>query len=154
MEEEQLIDIWQRILDNFCSFKNLEKTSSDQGESPRAQTKQGRPPGKRSRDEAGQAWYAGGISDIERRSRGTIAMDWTDATHGHYGEQLWSLGVARRKSICALSGETINRGDSIYRPRQRGRNTPTNAAAMILASFLDAQYFSGTRSRDHVDVTC
>ncbi|MGF6758078.1 hypothetical protein P3T16_005499 [Paraburkholderia sp. GAS42] len=80
-------------------------------------------------------------------------MDWADATLGHYGEQLWSLGVARRKAICALSGEPIKRGDSIYRPRHMGGKAPSNATAMILASFLDARYFSSNRSKDYMEAS-
>ncbi|WP_429344609.1 DUF3331 domain-containing protein [Paraburkholderia sp. GAS42] len=153
MREDQTTSVWQRILDDICSVGYPDRTGSEPVQRPTVRVKCGRPPGNTSRDEESRTWDAGGIADIERRSRGTIAMDWADATLGHYGEQLWSLGVARRKAICALSGEPIKRGDSIYRPRHMGGKAPSNATAMILASFLDARYFSSNRSKDYMEAS-
>lgn len=91
-------------------------------------------------------WSATSIFGIERRSHMTVAIDWADSRLGHYGDQLWYLCVARRRAVCALSGMTISRGDSIYKPRMIGGKTPANSTSMILASILDTRYLSDAPS--------
>ncbi|MEM5461646.1 DUF3331 domain-containing protein [Paraburkholderia phytofirmans] len=152
MREEQLTNVWQQILDGFFSLESQAKMRCHPDQKEHVRAKRGRPRGNGSQDVAVRVWGAEGISDVERRSRATIAIDWADSTFGHYGEQLWSLGIARRKAVCALSGEQINRGDSIYRPRHVGGRVPLNSAAMILASFLDARYFAVGKAREYRSV--
>lgn len=149
MREEQLDNVWQQILDGFFSLESRAEMRCHLDRKEYVPAKRGRPRGNRSQEVTVRVWGAEGISDVERRSRATIAIDWADSTFGHYGEQLWSLGIARRKAVCALSGEPINRGDSIYRPRHIGGRVPLNSAAMILAAFLDARYFSVGKSREY-----
>ncbi|WP_345789593.1 DUF3331 domain-containing protein [Paraburkholderia terrae] len=149
MREERSVDVWQQILDGFFSRESEAKMNSNLDQKEYVRAKRGRPRSNGAQEVTVRVWGAEVISDVERRSRATIAIDWADSTFGHYGEQLWSLGIARRKAVCALSGEPINRGDSIYRPRLIGGRIPLNSSAMILASFLDARYFSVRKSREY-----
>jgi hypothetical protein len=84
-------------------------------------------------------WSMHAVTCVERRSNRTIAVCWADATLGHYGEQLWVLGVARRKSRCAISGQEITRGDPVYRPKLTSSFRPSNAEAMILVTSLKGE---------------
>ncbi|WP_080745032.1 DUF3331 domain-containing protein [Cupriavidus necator] len=77
------------------------------------------------------------IKVLERRSLTTATVAWSDSTTGHYGEQLWQRVITRRSGICAVSGRVIAEGDAVYRPRF-ALPTPRNAAAMILASVMEA----------------
>jgi hypothetical protein len=149
MREEKSANVWQQILDGFFSLESRAKINGHLDQKEFVRAKRGRPQSNRSQEVTVRVWGTEGISDVERRSRATVAIDWADSTFGHYGEQVWSLGIARRKAVCALSGAPINRGDSIYRPRLIGGRVPLNSAAMILASFLDAQYFSVRKSREY-----
>jgi hypothetical protein len=76
------------------------------------------------------------IEILERRSATSIVVCWRDATSGRFGDQLWTLGVASRGSICALSDAQIRRGDAVYRPCRRGHSHACNADQSILASAL------------------
>ena len=62
-------------------------------------------------------------------------IEWNDPTGGHYAEQRWQRCITRRSGICALSGESIVRGDCIYQPARRV-SKPVNSSAMILARAL------------------
>lgn len=77
------------------------------------------------------------VKVLERRSSKTVAVCWRDATSGHYAEQVWTLGVARARAVCVLTGAPIARGDAIYRPRHCRAHVPINAEATILASTLN-----------------
>ena len=120
MGEDKLTSVWQRILDDFYSISRFEKTSRGPFQQCAVRVKYGRPTRSASCNKESRTWNSDGITNVERRSRSTVVMNWTDATLGHYGEQLWSRSVARRKAVCALSGEPIKRGDSIYKPRYIG----------------------------------
>jgi Domain of unknown function (DUF3331) len=74
---------------------------------------------------------------IERPSSATAIIYWSDAGTCHYGYQGWRVTTATGDGVCALSGEPIHRGDSVYRPSQRDPK-PQNAAAMILSSSMPA----------------
>jgi hypothetical protein len=76
------------------------------------------------------------VSILERCSPKSVSICWCDATSGRYGDQLWRLRVARGKTICALSGAVIRRGDLVYRPSVRGR-CPANADQSISAEELE-----------------
>ncbi len=78
------------------------------------------------------------IEILERRSATSIVVSWRDATSGRYGDQLWTLGVASRGAICALSDAQIQRGDAIYRPCRRGHGCPSNGDQSILASAVSS----------------
>ncbi|WOD13845.1 DUF3331 domain-containing protein [Paraburkholderia kirstenboschensis] len=75
------------------------------------------------------------IRVLERSGRTSATVAWSDATSCHYGEQPWRRCIARKAGVCALSGQTIARGDAVYRPR-RVRPAPRNVAAMILAAVM------------------
>ncbi|MFM0527381.1 MULTISPECIES: DUF3331 domain-containing protein [Paraburkholderia] len=144
MNTEQPDDVWQHIIKGFF-FMEIQREALINAKTVRA--KRGRPSRIGDSEQVILSFVAARIAEIERRSRGTIAMDWADSTLGHYGEQLWSRGIARRKAVCALSGVTINRGDTVYKPRHVGGRTPLNATAMILASFLEEHYFQESSDR-------
>lgn len=73
---------------------------------------------------------------VERVSDRTILIRWRDATVGHYAEQPWMKGIARRSTFCVLSGLRIRRGDSVYRPFTRGRPW-ANGEQVVLAIMVD-----------------
>ena len=72
---------------------------------------------------------------IERPSSATAIVYWSDAATCHYGYQGWRVTTASSDGACALTGEPIHRGDSVYRPSQRDPK-PQNASAMILAASM------------------
>jgi hypothetical protein len=77
------------------------------------------------------------IRVLERNGPTSATVAWSDSTSCCYGEQLWRRCIARKAGVCALSGETIARGNVVYRPR-RGRPVPQNIEAMILATVIEA----------------
>nr|WP_240975840.1 DUF3331 domain-containing protein [Paraburkholderia aromaticivorans] len=77
------------------------------------------------------------IRVLERNGQTSATIAWSDATSCCYGEQLWRRCIARKSGVCALSGQTIARGDAVYRPR-RARPAPRNVDAMILATVMEA----------------
>ncbi|MGU7839571.1 DUF3331 domain-containing protein [Burkholderia sp. AW33-5] len=76
------------------------------------------------------------ISVLERPTADTVMISWRDACTGHYGYQKWRLFTTRKRGVCALSGQPIAPGDSVYAPQLLG-SAPGNAAAMVLAAFID-----------------
>lgn len=76
------------------------------------------------------------VTVLEHMHNSRVCLSWHDPTLCNYEEQVWAPALARRSGQCALSGASIRRGDSVYRPRTRGRIPPVNADAMILASAL------------------
>ncbi|WP_321787799.1 DUF3331 domain-containing protein [Paraburkholderia sp. J94] len=70
---------------------------------------------------------------VERPTPMTASIIWMDPTSCRYGEQIWRCTKARRNGVCVLSGESIRRGDEIYRPFGR-RPAPANAESMMLAA--------------------
>jgi hypothetical protein len=85
----------------------------------------------------GDGYTEARINIIERISATCLVVCWCDATTGRYGEQPWKLGAARNRSVCALSGATIRRGDKVYRPWSRGQKKAVNANQSILASVVE-----------------
>ena len=76
------------------------------------------------------------IRVLERLSESTLALSWHDPTSFNYSEQVWALCTARKRGTCALSGQSIRRGQPVYRPRRVGSSVPLNSGAMILALAL------------------
>ncbi|NTZ88777.1 DUF3331 domain-containing protein [Burkholderia metallica] len=76
------------------------------------------------------------ISVLERPTTDTVMISWCDACTGHYGYQKWRLFTTRKRGVCALSGRPIEIGESVYAPQLLG-STPGNAAAMMLACYVD-----------------
>ncbi|WP_158244271.1 DUF3331 domain-containing protein [Trinickia dabaoshanensis] len=75
----------------------------------------------------------------ERLASRLIAVTWSDSTCCSYRGQLWRYAIAKQTGKCALSGESIKRGDAVFRPRTRARNIPLNRDAMILVASIDAR---------------
>ncbi|WP_373321124.1 DUF3331 domain-containing protein [Paraburkholderia flagellata] len=81
--------------------------------------------------------FSGHIRILERVSSTVVSLCWYDATCGHYADQLWKRTRSRHKTVCTLTGRTVNRGDPVYRPSRRGTQ-PGNANHTILASVLES----------------
>ncbi|WP_116147394.1 DUF3331 domain-containing protein [Paraburkholderia sp. BL27I4N3] len=73
---------------------------------------------------------------LERTSPTSATIAWSDATSCCYGAQLWRRRIAKKAGVCCLSGQTIAKGNAVYRPR-RVRPIPRNIDAMILAAVLE-----------------
>lgn len=76
---------------------------------------------------------------LEYLANGQVVVSWHDPTLCNYEEQLWCRALARHPGECALSGERISKGDSVYMPKSRGEVQPLNGDAMIRASALRHQ---------------
>jgi hypothetical protein len=74
---------------------------------------------------------------LERPSADTALVSWSSATNCRYGEQLWKKGISRRSGVCALSGDSIARGDSIFRPKRARNAVCRNATAMIRSGAME-----------------
>ncbi|NLP64824.1 DUF3331 domain-containing protein [Paraburkholderia sacchari] len=81
--------------------------------------------------------FSGRIRVLERLSSTVVSLCWHDATFGHYADQIWKRTHSRRKTVCTVTGRTVNRGDAVYRPYRRG-TWPANANHSILACVLEA----------------
>jgi hypothetical protein len=88
-------------------------------------------------DRADTTPYAAIVSVVERPSSGLAVINWRDATHCRYGDQIWTMVAARATGVCAISGKPIAAGDMVYKPRPC-RPMPRNAEAMILAPMVHA----------------
>lgn len=84
----------------------------------------------------GRAMDSASVTLVERVSERAILICWRDATLGHYAEQPWMKGVARRSSRYVLSGLRVRRGDIVYRPSTRGQRC-ANREEVVLAVVVD-----------------
>lgn len=76
---------------------------------------------------------------LERPTSTTAFVYWSHPSHGHYGYQPWRAVVAPNDGYCALSGQRVRRGDSVFRPskvRLSPEEAPANASVMILSSAM------------------
>ena len=76
------------------------------------------------------------ITAIERQSDASALISWCDPTMCHYVDQVWGRVTSRYNGHCALTGQCIQRGDQVFKPRSRGRLRPANCDEMILATAL------------------
>jgi hypothetical protein len=74
------------------------------------------------------------ISILELLSSKTLSVCWSDPRSGHYADQVWRIGLARKDAFCVLTGRPIRRGDPVFRPRACETYFPANRNRMILAS--------------------
>ena len=77
---------------------------------------------------------------VERLSRETLSVYWSDARTGLYADQLWRLGRARIRSFCVLTGVPIQVGDLVYRPKSQSSGSPANRDFMILADMVHDEF--------------
>lgn len=68
------------------------------------------------------------VSVLEAGDDGLLVR-WSESGRCHYGEQRWRLRVALRAGRCAISGQTIEPGEPVYRPVRRP--VPVNGDEMI-----------------------
>ena len=78
----------------------------------------------------------GRITAIETQDGISALVSWCDPTMCHYVDQTWTRVIARTCGYCALTGQRIQRGDLVFKPRGRGRHRPVNCDEMILAAAL------------------
>ncbi len=93
------------------------------------------PPSPQQSQQSSRPFPEAVVRVIERPSSATAIVYWSDAATCHYGYQGWRVTTATTDGACALTGEPIHRGDSVYRPSQRDPK-PQNASAMILAASM------------------
>jgi hypothetical protein len=74
------------------------------------------------------------VEILERLSPTSIVVALADATSGRYGDQTWTLRIARRKGVCSLSGEPFLPGDPVYRANVRRRNMAIARQAISAAA--------------------
>ncbi|MBP0595412.1 DUF3331 domain-containing protein [Paraburkholderia sp. LEh10] len=69
----------------------------------------------------------------EQPTSRTLSVCWSDPRSGHYADQVWRKGVARKSSFCVLTGMRIRPGDAVFRPRAGETYVPANHEYMLLA---------------------
>ena len=79
------------------------------------------------------------VEILERLSPTSIVVALADATSGRYGDQTWTLRIARRKGVCSLSGEPFLPGDPVYRANVRRHNITiaTQAISVVAIARLE-----------------
>jgi len=77
------------------------------------------------------------IVSVERQTASSVLVSWSDPTCCRYDEQRWISAKSRMRARCALSGQVIRLGDSVYKPQWRGAKRPANGAEMILTNELE-----------------
>ena len=76
------------------------------------------------------------IQLVDRPTRTTAILSWSDPTSCHYAYQGWCVSRAESVGVCVLSALPIAKGDEVYKPRASG-SRPRNANAMILRRVLE-----------------
>jgi len=71
---------------------------------------------------------------LARRSLTTEAVNWCDATAGHYADRVCTPCVAHKRAVHALSGAHTGRGDALYRPRRSRTHLRAAFDTTVLAS--------------------
>jgi hypothetical protein len=77
------------------------------------------------------------VTFVERFTAKSVSITWRDSTAANYCEQLWIRRIARSQGVCALTGNSIVRGDAVYGPAGRTAARPANAAQMVLAEAIE-----------------
>lgn len=95
-------------------------------------------PRKASRSPARTAVAGLTVRVIERATADRVTLAWRDPSRCAYGDQEWYLTRARRSGVCAVTGQEIRRGESVYRPRPM-RPQALNADAMIHSAVLQTE---------------
>lgn len=122
------LDMWTRIVSSLSG----QRAECEQATRVTRRQRVARSAAEPKRDELRSSVVA-----LEMLDDHALLIYWSDATRGRYAYQRWVIGTSRGRGRCALSGCTIRRGDSIYRPQWRGTSCPANGADMILAAALD-----------------
>ena len=85
---------------------------------------------------------------LERPTPSTVLVSWHDPQRCSYNYQLWRRSSARHDDICALSGQRIEYGQSVYRPGALTRGERVmNSTARILAFHVEILSVSEAGSR-------
>lgn len=86
------------------------------------------------------------IAILERPSADTVLVSWSSSTTCRYGEQTWQRVIARKDGVCILTGESIARGNAVFRPKRARNAMCSNATAMIKASAIDSPPCRGAQT--------
>jgi hypothetical protein len=89
-----------------------------------------RPRARPRREAASCRDVSASVTLVERLSATTVVLRWCSC-HCHYGDQVWIRRTASTAGICAVTGNLIRRGETVYRPQGRRRVPLLNADAMI-----------------------
>lgn len=76
------------------------------------------------------------VVPLERISPTASTVSWCVPQACNYGGQIWRFAKAKWSGTCVLTGKSISRGESIYRP-MKAEPLPINVNAMMLAVALD-----------------
>lgn len=74
------------------------------------------------------------VTCVELQVNKSALVSWCDSTMCHYIDQVWRQAIARSPGYCALTGQRIERGTLVFKPRTCGRARPANCDEMILVS--------------------
>lgn len=80
------------------------------------------------------------ITAVELHNDRSAFISWCDPTMGHYVDQLWIMMKAPSVGRCALTGQSIKKGDQVFRPSIRSRSLPANCNEMVLATTLSPEH--------------
>ncbi|MFB9125003.1 DUF3331 domain-containing protein [Paraburkholderia dipogonis] len=119
------LSIWEHTLDQI---------GNDQDSTITAEKTSGKDPNSSYRDVLPSR--ARRIRLVERPTRTTAILSWSDPTSCRYAYQGWCVSRAESIGVCVLSGLPILKGDEVYKPRASG-SRPRNANAMILRRVLE-----------------
>lgn len=75
------------------------------------------------------------IRVLDRVSSRSISVALAHPCLGYCGWQRWHRALARKSGICVLSGDSVSRGDVIY--KLAGSFTPSRADHVMLARHVD-----------------
>jgi hypothetical protein len=73
------------------------------------------------------------VQVIEVMNDRMIIVAWQDPTGGRYGYQTWTRVLARSDAVCALTGLSVKKGDTVFHPKNLRDRRPANADSVILA---------------------
>jgi hypothetical protein len=73
-----------------------------------------------------------------------IIVAWQDPTGGRYGDQTWARMLARRDTVCALTGLSVKTGDAVFHPKSLRERRPANAESVILAGEVERRFQSAS----------
>jgi hypothetical protein len=87
------------------------------------------------------------IQILDRPTQVTVVLSWRNPVGCSYGYQLWQRTISKRAGTCAVSGEPIRRGHTVFQPRLRSgrtgecvRNDPRNTYGFTRNRYMKKAY--------------
>ncbi|WP_181969791.1 DUF3331 domain-containing protein [Paraburkholderia sp. DHOC27] len=92
---------------------------------------------RKGRRRAALSWRDGArVRLVDRLSEHAVSISWGHACSGYDGSQTWRKAIAKKKGVCAMTGERIARGDTIYKLSGSMRGT-RRSAEVLSARYVD-----------------